>query len=354
MSSLSRSSNFELMRLCCMFGIISMHSCASFFNNPSIGILLELDAINTIFNTGVSLFILISGYFGIRTSAKKIFSFWIRVLFCSILSCIIVALINGSVSLRTIVTSLMPIVSNKYWFATSYLVLMLFAPILNKAAVSLSQTSLKTVIIYCLIFFSIIPTFCFFTIPGSGKGILHFIMMYMMGRYIALHMHDVKATKKTLVLLSLVLLIIFALNYISSALYYVCFDVQKVIFPMSRDCSFFIIVASLLIFVLFKSCVINSTLLNKIASHVFCMYLMEGSLRCFLNMYIRLEDYKNVFSFPLALTCYVFIVMLLCLIIGILQEFICSRLSNWIWPISDYLRSMINRYLSQRGNQPKI
>ena len=70
--SKDRSSNFELLRLLCIFGILMMHTfggidtSVSFFNTE-IHVL-----VNSIFNMGVTCFILLSGYFGIRFDFKKL------------------------------------------------------------------------------------------------------------------------------------------------------------------------------------------------------------------------------------------------------------------------------------------
>lgn len=332
MSSHVRCSNFELMRLICMFGIIAMHSCSFLFINPSKGMLLELDAINTVFNTGVSLFVLISGYFGIKTEAKKIFTFLIQVLFCLILSFIVVSIVNDSFSLKYCVYSFIPSILNEYWFATSYLVLMILAPILNKAANHFNQSSFKKTIIYCLILFSIIPTFFYYQFPGCGKGILHFIMMYLIGCYISRYCSDMNINKKKLIaVLLLFFLLIFVINYISTVIYWLCFDKHCVVFPMSRDCSLLIIVSSLLIFFLFKSCEFKSVFLNNIASYVFYMYLLESSFRKILNMYIRLEDYTNIFVFPFVLFVYVAFIVILCVITGVLHRIAFRRIELWFW-----------------------
>lgn len=70
---LIRQSQFELLRLVCIFGIVTMHTWGVFYSTASgmnqvFGIL-----INSLFNTCVSIFVLISGYFGIEGTAKKIF-----------------------------------------------------------------------------------------------------------------------------------------------------------------------------------------------------------------------------------------------------------------------------------------
>ena len=82
--SKDRSSNFELLRLLCIFGILMMHTfggidtSVSFFNTE-IHVL-----VNSIFNMGVTCFILLSGYFGIRFDFKKLIRLDLMIIFFNI------------------------------------------------------------------------------------------------------------------------------------------------------------------------------------------------------------------------------------------------------------------------------
>lgn len=66
-----RNSNFELLRIICIFGIISMHSFGAFLHTAIGASRFYGTLINSVFNMGVSCFMLISGYFGIRFSVRK-------------------------------------------------------------------------------------------------------------------------------------------------------------------------------------------------------------------------------------------------------------------------------------------
>lgn len=71
MTNSTRLSNFELLRLICIFGIISMHTLG-YVNNEVCGMNLFIGVlINTVFNMGVTIFMLISGYFGIKNLLKN-------------------------------------------------------------------------------------------------------------------------------------------------------------------------------------------------------------------------------------------------------------------------------------------
>ena len=94
--SKDRSSNFELLRLLCIFGILMMHTfggidtSVSFFNTE-IHVL-----VNSIFNMGVTCFILLSGYFGIRFDFKKLIRLDLMIIFFTIFGTIAVGNLGKS------------------------------------------------------------------------------------------------------------------------------------------------------------------------------------------------------------------------------------------------------------------
>ena len=79
-----RSSNFELLRLLCIFGILVMHTFAGIDTAASPGNMLANVFANSLFNTGVTCFILLSGYFGIRFDLKKLIGLDLMVIFFTV------------------------------------------------------------------------------------------------------------------------------------------------------------------------------------------------------------------------------------------------------------------------------
>ena len=102
--SKDRSSNFELLRLLCIFGILMMHTfggidtSVSFFNTE-IHVL-----VNSVFNMGVTCFILLSGYFGIRFDFKKLIRLDLMIIFFTIFGTIAV----GNLGIKALIKSCIP------------------------------------------------------------------------------------------------------------------------------------------------------------------------------------------------------------------------------------------------------
>lgn len=98
-----RNSGVELLRIICMFGIIFMHTFGIFYDKVS-GIYLAAGiAINSLFNMGVSIFMLISGYYGIRFSFKKLIRLESMILFYAVSGMLLQGAVCGEWSVAAVV-----------------------------------------------------------------------------------------------------------------------------------------------------------------------------------------------------------------------------------------------------------
>lgn len=269
-----RQSNFELLRLLCIFGIVSMHTYGVFCDS-AVGINLVLGVlINSIFNTGVSIFILISGYFGVIFTVKKYLKLELEVLFYSILSMVAISIINSSWDIQNIKKAFLPVATGKYWYITSYMMLIAFSEYINKVPEKLDKKKYEKLILLMLFIFSIIPTVVgYHVMNDSGKGFANMLLMYFIGRYIRLYW-DEKNNIRFAVVGLCALSVGFVLNLIQSMSRGV-----GLVAPFARDYSIIIVVASVGIFMLFKQFVFYSNIINSLAKHVVGVYLFEGAVR---------------------------------------------------------------------------
>lgn len=144
-----RNSGIELLRIIAMFGIICMHTFAWWYQtatgvNQVYGVI-----INTLFNASVSIFMIISGYFGLEFRHDKlikiVFMVWCYSIFSWLIQGTLFDFIRNDISsiteaweiikthltFKEITTAFFPILSNRYWYASCYVVLLLFAPYPN-------------------------------------------------------------------------------------------------------------------------------------------------------------------------------------------------------------------------------
>lgn len=139
--------------------------------------------------TCVNLFVLISGWFAVRPTRKKVASYVFNVLFFS-LGILVVALIMGKAVLteETVLSSIVWV--KYYWFLGAYLVLMIFAPALNSYCESASRRNLE---IMLLAFFGV--QFLYdctyalhsFSMFNEGYSPISFLGLYVLGRYMRLY-----------------------------------------------------------------------------------------------------------------------------------------------------------------------
>ena len=91
----TRNSRIELLRLFAIFGIVIMHVNGPLLSDASGINSIWIQIENSIFNCGVSVFILISGYFGIRRTSFKILLLDLSALFYSLLASLLALFVSG-------------------------------------------------------------------------------------------------------------------------------------------------------------------------------------------------------------------------------------------------------------------
>ena len=136
--------------------------------------------------SAVNIYILISGYVGLHSkfSYKKMFSFWLQIIFYTISITLIFALFSkSSVKPSDWLSAFTPISSGQYWYMSCYFGLMLIAPFLNQAILTIKQELLLPIISGGFVYFSIIPTIFKKDSLGlwGGYSVLWMILLYMTG-----------------------------------------------------------------------------------------------------------------------------------------------------------------------------
>ena len=336
----------ELLRIFCMFGIVCLHTCGLFLRVASGISLIYFSLFNSIFNTGVTLFVLISGYFGIRSSGRKVFSLWLQVFLYSLLGAFVMYWGGDSSALDAnhIKSVILPVSSNKYWFVTAYVVLMIFSPWLNRAADELEKRNFLLLLLLMVFLFSVVPTFLRVELPGCGKGILHFVMVYFIGRYVSLHGRMKIGVTGVSFITGISLMIVFASCV---ALSLALRPDGGCCFPLVSDSSLFILVASLGIFMLFRKLSFRVMWVNFIASHILAVYLMEFPIRMQLERYINVSSYVQDWYFPAVLFGYVLLVMTIAILIDIVRTPVQRLIEKGIDKLGTLIVPVVKKCLSR-------
>ena len=190
-----RNSSFELLRIISMVMIVFHHFAVNFavrggweWDVPSLSIShLWYNFIIMGGKIGVDIFVLISGYFLVnRTGSlfdlKRVLKLWGQVFFYSFTIYVIFCFMGISdLGVKTLIKVFFPITFSYWWFASTYLVLFLIHPFLNKLIHSLDKRTYQSLLVLLIVCWCIIPTFT--TSEYQGNDLSWFITLYAISGY---------------------------------------------------------------------------------------------------------------------------------------------------------------------------
>jgi len=269
-----RQSNFELLRLVAIFLIATMHAMGQVFDTTSIVNRELIIFINSFANTGVSLFILISGYFGIKFKKERLFGIVGIVLFYSFLKFGVDTFVLGKhTEAKNLIPVLFPITGRRWWFISCYTVIYCLSPYINLIPEKLKQRDFKWLIAILLAFFFLAPTLLVFheITDDMGKGVITMFVIYLVGRYIRLYGMPQIIKNHAWAIFVCCTIIVFAANSLLSLQ-------GTVILRFARDNTVLILLSSLAVFHLFSKLLFSSSVINKLAGYVFGIYLCHFTI----------------------------------------------------------------------------
>lgn len=297
----NRKSNIELLRIIAMMLIVICHFAThGGFEFDSMRITvprLWWGVIEMGGNLGVDIFVLISGYFLITDNSlefnlRKVLKFWGQVFFYSVGLFFVSFLIGrGSLAPITVLKTLFPITSSSWWFASTYFVLYILHPYINKLLYNLNKRQFQGLVILFLIMWSVLPTFT--TANYQLNPLLEFIMYYSIAGYIRLYGLNPQFSSKTYFRC---LGIFMLLTYAS----YVVFILLGTKYPLFSEKALYFYGRSSLPMLGMAICLFMAfaTLrmgyhkwINKIASAAFGVYLLHDSN--LLREYLWQDLFKN-------------------------------------------------------------
>jgi surface polysaccharide O-acyltransferase-like enzyme len=140
--------------------------------------------LRNICHIGVVVFVMISGYYGIRRKWSRLLELALTVSFYNILGILVATLcFNQHFEVRSLLSVFIPITKGGYWFITTYVVLYLIAPYINMVLEKLPKRDF----LLLLIVLGIIVWYgggIWSNDIGHGRGIMAFILSYCIGSFI--------------------------------------------------------------------------------------------------------------------------------------------------------------------------
>ncbi len=189
-----RQSNIELLRIVAMLLVLTVHAGFYSLGMPTLAetIMAPVPSFTRIFFQAVSViavlvFVLISGWFGIRTKMKSIVNFLLQCLFYSVaIFVVMLALGRAQCNWKSIQNVLLFI--NSFWFIKAYLCLMIFAPVLNAFVKAASEKQFRWVLVAFFVFQSL---YGWLTKGAAwfegGYSVVSFFGLYLLARYVRLY-----------------------------------------------------------------------------------------------------------------------------------------------------------------------
>lgn len=278
-----RESQFELLRILAMAMIVALH-----FNGVAVEKLLPIttrpfseiwlaEVVEALSIVGVNVFVLISGYFGIRMSAKGVAKYVGQVMWYAVLPAIAAICIfpqlceNENFVSRTV----HGLTNSTQWFILCYFILMAMSPAINAVAGRLSYrgqvwTAIALVIINCLFGWWYEMRF-----NDTGYTVYQLIMMYWIGGVIKSTLQRYKQIPWRSIAIGTYAISIVGVILMMHTMRY--FKVIGYNNPV-------IMVESIALFIIFATMRFKSRAINWIASSAFAVYLVHMHFAIFGNI----------------------------------------------------------------------
>ena len=298
---------------------------------------------------GVNIFVLISGFFLIENTErlfqpKKLLKFWGQVVFYSITTYFLsIVLQINNFDIKQIIKISFPITYPGWWFASTYFMLYLIHPFLNKLLHDLNKNVYQYLILLLVLCWSIIPTLT--TQLFESNSLLWFITLYAIAGYAKIYGFNERLKSKHYFFLFLIVLVC---SYLISVSFLVLGTKRNELAVHAIDFfgmeSFPILLMAFFLFMTFAKLKIKyNKWINVIASATFGVYLIHDS--SYIRYYIwwnifKINQYQeSLFLIPYSILV-VFIIYVLCTGIEMVRKVLLER--PYIIFVNKYVNLLIN------------
>lgn len=272
-----RDSNFELLRIVAMMLVLLVH-----VNYLSLGNVTQSEIIETPWTAfvrifceqlcivSVNLFVLLSGWFGIKPTIKKCISLLFQILFIGFASSLIYKFAGGEVIAWEF--RRLSWFGQHYWFVPAYFILFFLSPVLNAFCERANKREFAMAVISFFVveaLFGWIKGDCGHYIGGySGMS---FIGLYLLAQYLRRHGGKLCSMKWWH---NLLLYLLFTI--IPVIISYCCIyakDFEHL--PALSYNSLFVVAASVSLLLMFRQFSFKSRIVNWLSASAFAIYLVH-------------------------------------------------------------------------------
>lgn len=195
-----RMANMEGLRILAMMMVIMLHYLGKGEVLPALTGSMDVNGyvswiLETLSIVAVNVYMLISGYFlsGSGFKAGRLLQLLCQILFYSILVPVVLLCLGilkpGDLTIYQLLQYCLPTQMIHYWFATAYVVMYLFSPILNIAVKNMKKGQLQAVILLLLVFQSLNKSLLPVRLEMDNLGYdgIWFMCVYLIAAYIRLY-----------------------------------------------------------------------------------------------------------------------------------------------------------------------
>lgn len=323
-----RQSNFELLRILCMLGVMTNHvlqNCYPQLHTADFGLANDMRVLLMCMSiTAVNCFVMISGYFRIRQSWKGFFNLYTQCAFYMlILTTLAAVFLDGSI-IDIGKKTIFALAGSGYWFMTAYFALFLFAPLLN-VAFERQDARQRAISLIALLLIDVYIGYMHQAqeVTIDGYSAIHFFVIYYLGMYLST-VKNVNYGGVKWLSFSLVMVVMHAIKIV--------FPPFAIVFSMRYN-SPAVMIASVLLFCWVKEWRMQSKVINWISTSVLSVYIIHMGP---FGSYYFFEPLKwitaNWSPMMVCMGTVLFIIVFYaaCILVDKVRMIVCLPISGWL------------------------
>lgn len=337
----------EVLRILAMVLVMLVHATFMSTGLPDKGMLIDrpLTSFGLYMQSALSVvcvnvFVLLSGWFGIHWHPKRLGSLLFQVLFFAMLVFGVLAIVKPSQYLNANAAgTILMIHGNDYWFIKSYILLFIFAPVLN---LYVEHCSRRQLLLTLLVFYLFQTVYGWLSIEGAadlcgGYSALSFMGLYLLSQYVHLYVYDKEKfqaiAQKSRKFLGAYLSICLVHTFIAFIVTRMGFPVAGRIFTYTNP---LVIVQSLCLLLAFATMKPTyNRMLNWVAASCLAVYLLHANELILRPYYARfIGQVFQHYSYPLYLLIVIGVMIgiyLLALMIDQVRILIWNKIAMLVW-----------------------
>jgi surface polysaccharide O-acyltransferase-like enzyme len=327
-----RDSNLELLRIIAMLLVLMVHAGFKALDAPTVAEVLTSPVSSflrflseSLSIICVNVFVLITGWFGIRPKVSRFCGLVFQVMFIG-LFIYLVLLLLGKVEIWGVAEwGRLLILRRGLWFVGAYMVLYIISPILNAFVATADKKTFRNVLIAFFAIqtvYGISSQWAFFF---SGYSPLSFAGLYLLARYMKLYPARFSTLKKGYDAAIYFCTVLFTAS-LSMVFGWVGHDAEVLYEYLSPS----VIVSSVYFFLFFTKLSFHSKAVNYVASSAFAVYLFHCDPLFFIPYYlVPIKHFYLNDSLPLFLlhtTALIISVFLVSILVDKIRLFVWNRI----------------------------